>query len=165
MTTDDALVRRTRAAFAHRERLLRIAFRRTDTIEDAEDVVGEALTRCLEFDHLDDARLGPFLTSVTIRLCADERGRQSVANRNRHRLLAADAEADPGERACDRAEAQWVVRSVVATLPARQREVLAARAAGMSCAAIAMRYRMSYKAVESTLSRARATARAILAAS
>jgi len=38
------------AALAHRERLLRIARARTLTPEDAEDIVQEAMLRCVEFE-------------------------------------------------------------------------------------------------------------------
>lgn len=155
--------RRWHAALAHRERLLTIARTRTASLEDAEDAVQEALLRCAEFEGLDEERLGRFLTSVTVRLCIDEHRRRSQASRLGRRL-----EAEPtvttgsDEPVCDQLEAVWVA-SLVAGLPPRQREVLAAKADGLSCREIGGRYRMSYKAVESALTHARKTIRAALA--
>jgi RNA polymerase sigma factor (sigma-70 family) len=143
--------------------LLRLARARTPTQDDAEDIVHEALLRCVQFAGLDEERLGRFLTSVTIRLCVDEHRRRGQDLRMGWRL-GAQPLVVPGadEQVCDRAEARWVA-AVVASLPPRQREVLAAKADDMSCGEIGSRYRMSYKAVESALRHGREAVRAALA--
>ena len=158
---DDA---RWSAGLAHRERLLRIARARLPQPDDAEDVVQEALLRCVEFEDLDVERIGPFLTSVTIRLCADvhrRAGEPARAKRWMGPLL--HHAADPAEVVCRQAEATWVA-SLVAELPDRQRSVLVDRADGMSIPQISDRYELTYKSVESALSRARSAVRAAVAA-
>ncbi len=54
--------------WSHREHLLKVARRRSMTIEDAEDAVHEAMLRSAENPHLDDERLGAWLTTVTMRI-------------------------------------------------------------------------------------------------
>lgn len=158
----DVVARRACAAEEHRRRLLALARGRGVSRDDAEDVVAEALLRALEFEDLNEDLLPNFLTTVTIRLCADLHARKSVAIRHQHRLTMPGEVAGPDEAVCDRAEAEWVA-GMVAALPSRQRDVLQARAHGESCESIARRNRMTYKAVESTLSRARATIRTAFA--
>ena len=58
-------------AWAHRDRLLRIARRRTANEQEAEDVVSEVLLRAAESIPLTDDALGKWLTTVTINVCAD----------------------------------------------------------------------------------------------
>ncbi|HEU0130645.1 MAG TPA: sigma-70 family RNA polymerase sigma factor [Mycobacteriales bacterium] len=148
---------------AHRERLLRIARRRCPTREDAEDVVSEAMLRCATFGALDEARLGQFLTTVTVRLCADlyrnaDRGTRALAR------LGADPDSVPGpeDEACRAADAA-LLAELLATLPDRQRAVLVDKASGLSLAQIALRNSLTYKAAESALARARTTLRTALA--
>lgn len=146
---------------AHRERLVRIARRRVPTFEDAEDVASEAMLRAATYDDLDPERLPQFLTAVTIRLSADvyrtaERGTRLV-----HRLHV-DDERSPEDLACEASDAA-AVRELVGALPTSQRQVLIDRAYGLSVTQISQRHALSYKAVESALSRARATMRAALA--
>lgn len=146
---------------AHRERLIRVARRRCPTREDAEDVVHEAMLRCATFEELDEKRLGQFLTAVTVRLCADiyrgtERSLRAV------RSLEADNEPSPEDLACAAAEAEEL-RTLLDTLPDRQRAVLLDRAFGLSVTQISDRHALTYKATESTLSRARASMRLALA--
>jgi RNA polymerase sigma-70 factor (ECF subfamily) len=147
---------------AHRERLVRVARRRVPTREDAEDVVQEAMLRCATFEELDEARLGQFLTAVTMRLCADVH-RHSERSARAFRRLDHDDVPSPEEAACAAAEA-GELRELLATLPARQRDVLVDRASGMSVSQISSRYALTYKATESALSRARSTMRVALAA-
>lgn len=146
---------------AHRERLLKIARRRCPTREDAEDVVQEAMIRTATFADLDEARLGQFLTAVTLRLCADvyrsaERGARAV------RHLATEDVPSPEVAALAAAEAEEL-RALLATLPDRQRDVLVDRADGLSVTQISTRHSLTYKATESALSRARAAMRLALA--
>ncbi|HEV2890192.1 MAG TPA: sigma-70 family RNA polymerase sigma factor [Frankiaceae bacterium] len=146
---------------AHRERLVRVARRRVPTREDAEDVASEAMLRCATFEDLDPARLAQFLTAVTLRLCADvyrdaEKGTRLV------RRLDLDDEPSPEDLACAAADA-GMLRDLLRRLPDNQRAVLVDRADGLSVTQISHRRALTYKAVESALSRARSTMRNALA--
>jgi RNA polymerase sigma factor (sigma-70 family) len=163
MVERDQWLRREADVMAHRPRLLRMAVARTTTREDAEDVVAEAIARCLAFDELDNERLGPFLTSVTVRLCIDRHRHVVMASRVHQQLVHEDVDLGPEDAVCDQAEAAWVA-GLVASLPERQRQVLTAKADGMSCDEIASRFQLSYKAVESSLARARAAIRRAMTA-
>jgi RNA polymerase sigma factor (sigma-70 family) len=155
--------RRWALVLPHRGYLVGIAVRRGMSWHDAEDCAQEAMARCAGFEGLDESRVVEFLVSTTMRLCVD-----------RHRLRTRDErvsaklvpwyvdEPSPEENACDRDEAAWVAAHIAA-LPASQRDALAAKAEGLSCAEIAARMGLSYKAVESLLSRARTCVRASLA--
>ncbi|MFF5016487.1 sigma-70 family RNA polymerase sigma factor [Streptomyces sp. NPDC001165] len=149
--------------WSHREQLLKVARRRSMSLEDAEDAVHEAMLRAAERPDLDDERLGAWLTTVTMRLCVD-----------RHRQVNREAEVRssptlhaPGpvpveEAVCDRAEAKWVaVRS--GELPARQAEALRLKSEDLDVGQVAVRMGLSYRTVESLLARARRTLRASLA--
>jgi RNA polymerase sigma-70 factor (ECF subfamily) len=147
----------------HRDRLVHLARRRTATREDAEDVASEAILRCMTFDGLDPERVEQFLTTVTIRLCADSMRSQRLATR---RVSLTEEWSDvpkpgPEDAIVDRAEVQWLL----AQLPARQRSVVTMYASGLAVSEIARRHAMTYKATESALSRARAAMRLALAAS
>jgi RNA polymerase sigma-70 factor (ECF subfamily) len=145
---------------SHQDRLLRLA--RTRVGDDAEDIVQEALLRCATFADLDEARLGPLLTSVTVRLCVDEHRRRTRATHLARRLPVEPPEPGVDEPVCARAEAAWAAE-VVRALPAMQQAVLADRAEGMSYDEIARRHRVTYKSAESAASRARAFVREAIA--
>jgi RNA polymerase sigma-70 factor (ECF subfamily) len=157
------VARRWTLVSEHRDRLLRIARARVRPA-DADDVVQEAMLRCVEYPLLDESRVGALLTTLTMRLCVD-------LHRTRIRELRAGtavlhrevAEPGPEESVCDRAEAEWV-SGIAATLPPRQREALALRAEGVAVAEAAHAMHLSYKAFESTLSRARRSLRSHLLA-
>ncbi|MFF8275695.1 RNA polymerase sigma factor [Streptomyces lateritius] len=149
--------------WSHREQLLKVARRRSMSAEDAEDAVQEAMLRGAQNTHLDEARLGAWLTTVTMRLCVD-----------RHRQVRREAEVGsapklmaPGpvpveEVVCDRAEARWVAyRS--RELPARQAEALRLKSEDRDVEQIAREMGLSSRAVESLLARARRTLRNSLA--
>ncbi len=159
----DTVQRRWAAVTAQRERLLRIARARTLNEQDAEDCVQEAMLRCVEFADLDEARLEAFLTTVTVRLCADTHRVRKQRDRVGPKLAGPLTDPGPEEDVCDRAEAAWVADRF-SSLPARQQEVVSARAEGMSYADTARRFGMTAAAVESMLSRARRTLRAAHAA-
>lgn len=155
---------RWQRAWSHREQLLKVARRRSASMEDAEDAVHEAMLRAVQQPHLDHERLGAWLTTVTMRLCVD-----------RHRQVSREAEVHtsptllaPGpvpvdEAVCDRAEAQWLaVRS--GELPARQAEALWLKSEDLDVGEVAMKMGLSYRTVESLLARARRTLRSSLAA-
>jgi RNA polymerase sigma factor (sigma-70 family) len=147
----------------HRDRLLRIARTRTSTAQDAEDCVQEAMLRCVEFPNLDESRLGPFLTTVTLRLCADRHRERAGDERLRLRLGFRDRdEPGPEEEICDRSEAAWLATRF-GELTQRQQDIIRAREAGLSCAEVASQFKMTYVSVESSLSRARTRFREALA--
>jgi RNA polymerase sigma factor (sigma-70 family) len=147
--------------WSHREQLLKVARRRTVSLEDAEDAVHEAMLRASERPYLDDERLGAWLTTVTMRLCVD-----------RHRQFTRDAQM-PGHLAyitlppvedevCDRAEARWLAgRSE--ELPPRQAEALRLKAEDLDVGQVAREMGLNYRTVESLLARARRTLRRSLA--
>ncbi|MFF8605798.1 RNA polymerase sigma factor [Streptomyces sp. NPDC015346] len=160
---DRAAHLRWQRMWSHREQLLKVARRRSMSAEDAEDAVQEAMLRGAQNAHLDEARLGAWLTTVTMRLCVD-----------RHRQVRREAEVGstpklmaPGpvpveEIVCDRAEASWVAyRS--RELPARQAEALRLKSEDRDVEQIAREMGLSSRAVESLLARARRTLRNSLA--
>lgn len=155
---------RWQRAWSHREQLLKVARRRSMSVEDAEDAVHEAMLRAAEQPHLDDERLGAWLTTVTMRLCVD-RHRQvhREADPGRAAALVPPGPAPVDELVCDRAEAKWLaVRS--GELPARQAEALWLKSEDLDVGQVARKMGLSYRTVESLLARARRTLRNSLAA-
>ncbi|MFF2205601.1 sigma-70 family RNA polymerase sigma factor [Streptomyces sp. NPDC058145] len=149
--------------WSHREQLLKVARRRSMSQEDAEDAVQEAMLRAAERPHLDDERLGAWLTTVTMRLCVDRyRQVNREAEVGTRPTLIAPGPVPVEEVVCDRAEAKWLaVRS--GELPARQAEALRLRSEDLDVSQVAVRMGLSYRTVESLLARARRTLRASLA--
>lgn len=150
--------------WSHREQLLKVARRRSMSLEDAEDAVHEAMLRAAERPDLDDERLGAWLTTVTMRLCVD---RYRQVNRDAQvsgsPTLVAPGPVPIEEAVCDRAEASWLaVRS--GELPARQAEALRLKSEDLDVGQVAVRMGLSYRTVESLLARARRTLRSSLAA-
>ncbi|RNL73353.1 sigma-70 family RNA polymerase sigma factor [Streptomyces sp. I6] len=154
---------RWQRAWSHREDLLKVARRRSMSQEDAEDAVHEAMLRAAENPHLDDDRLGAWLTTVTMRLCVDRyRQVNREAEVRSSPLLVAPRPAPVDEVVCDRAEARWLaVRS--GELPARQAEALRLKSEDLDVGEVAREMGLSYRTVESLLARARRTLRASLA--
>ncbi|MHC5704821.1 RNA polymerase sigma factor [Streptomyces tirandamycinicus] len=154
---------RWQRAWSHREDLLKVARRRSMSQEDAEDAVHEAMLRAAENPHLDDDRLGAWLTTVTMRLCVDRyRQVNREAEVRSSPLLVAPRPAPVDEVVCDRAEAKWLaVRS--GELPARQAEALRLKSEDLDVGEVAREMGLSYRTVESLLARARRTLRASLA--
>lgn len=149
--------------WSHREELLKVARRRSATVEDAEDAVHEAIVRAAEHPDVDDERLGAWLTTVTMRLCVD-RHRQVRRDDAAHSrtALAPCAPVPVDEAVCDRAEAEWLAdRSK--ELPARQARALRLKSDGRDVDQIAREMGLSYEAVESLLARARRALRRSLA--
>ncbi|MER7521290.1 sigma-70 family RNA polymerase sigma factor [Streptomyces sp. NPDC126499] len=149
--------------WSHREQLLKVARRRSISAEDAEDAVQEAMLRGAQNPRLDEARLGAWLTTVTMRLCVDRyrqvRREAEVGSAPR---LAAPGPVPVEEAVCDRAEARWVAyRS--RELPARQAEALRLKSEDRNVDEIAREMGLSSRAVESLLARARRTLRDSLA--
>ncbi|MFE9440120.1 sigma-70 family RNA polymerase sigma factor [Streptomyces sp. NPDC006602] len=150
--------------WSHREHLLRVARRRSMSLEDAEDAVHEAMLRAAERPGLDEERLAAWLTTVTMRLCVDRyRQVNREAEVRTSPTLIAPGPAPVEEVVCDRAEAKWLaVRS--GELPARQAEALRLRSEDLDVGQVAVRMGLSYRTVESLLARARRTLRNSLAA-
>ncbi|MDJ0340994.1 sigma-70 family RNA polymerase sigma factor [Streptomyces sp. H10-C2] len=149
--------------WSHREQLLKVARRRSMSVEDAEDAVHEAMLRAVESPHVEDERLGAWLTTVTMRLCVD---RYRQVNREAE-VRSRSALFGPGpvpveEAVCDRAEAQWLASRSV-ELPARQAEALRLKSEDLDVGQVARTMGLSYEAVESLLARARRTLRNSLA--
>lgn len=159
----DGTDERWQRMWSHREQLLKVARRRSMSAEDAEDAVHEAMIRAAESPHLDEERLGAWLTTVTMRLCVD---RYRQVNREAE-VCSRSVVATPGpvpveEQVCDRAEAKWLAgRS--GELPARQAEALRLKSEDLDVGQVAQEMGLSYEAVESLLARARRTLRNSLA--
>lgn len=150
----------------HREHLLKVARRRSMSLQDAEDAVHEAMARAAERPHLDGDRLGAWLTSVTVRLCIDQHrqlSRDAGICRRVGSMLTVPSTVPHEEAVCDRAEARWLALQGV-ELPKSQVEALRLKTQDLDVAQVAQRMGLTYKAAESLLGRARRTLRAALAA-
>jgi RNA polymerase sigma-70 factor (ECF subfamily) len=142
---------------AHRDRIHRLARSRLADAQEAEDCVQEALLRAATFRNLDESRIGPFLTSVTLRLCIDVHRRDE-----RHRRLLwtswmQDA-AGPEEQICAADEGAWALQQVE-RLAGREQEVIIARVNGISTREFAGSLGITTKAAECAFTRARARLR------
>ncbi|OAH12221.1 RNA polymerase sigma factor [Streptomyces jeddahensis] len=152
--------------WSHREQLLTVARRRSTSPQDAEDAVHEAMARAAERPYLDGARLGAWLTAVTVRLCIDQHrqlNRDTGIRRRVGSVLAAPSAVPHEEAVCDRAEARWLACQG-SGLPEKQLEALRLKAQDLDVAQVAQRMGLTYKAAESLLGRARRTLREALAA-
>lgn len=161
----DDVARRWAVVSSHRQRLLALARSRVPNEADAEDCAHEAMVRAMEFAGLDEERLAQFLTSVTLRLCADQhRGRARRTRAGSRLALRETTEPGPEEAVCDQAEAEWIAQHVAA-LPQSQRAVLHARADGLSGLGVARLLAVPETTVESALARARRSMRRVLESS
>jgi len=152
--------RRWELVLAHHERLRRLVHARLRDPHDVEDCVHEALVRAASFAGLDEGRVGAFLTTTALRLCVDHyRGRQRQ-HRLRMRVAVGPPLPDPEEVVCDRHLGDWLMAQA-RRLPDRERQVMLARASGMSTAEAAVRFRISAKAAEGAFTRGRARLRRI----
>jgi RNA polymerase sigma factor (sigma-70 family) len=143
-------------AWQHRERLLRIARRRTFSEQEAEDVVSEVLLRAAVSVPLTDDALARWLTTVTLNVCADlAREHARSGKRALYAMQQVLPEPSPEQLVLDRELAATAVRRL-SRLPERQREALLLRSTGFTVAEIATELDVSYKTAESLLSRARA---------
>ncbi|MDQ1012983.1 RNA polymerase sigma factor (sigma-70 family) [Streptomyces sp. V4I23] len=136
--------------WSHREQLLRVARKRSASIEDAEDAVHEAMVRAAEHPNMDRERLGAWLTSVTIRLCADRYRQLSRDTRVAlcHPMPAGLWPVSPEGTVCELAEAKWLALKSV-ELPGRQAEAFRLRAENLDVEQVAQRMSLTYKAVKS----------------
>jgi RNA polymerase sigma-70 factor (ECF subfamily) len=136
-----------------RERLRRLAASRLGPGADAEDCVHEALIRAATFENLDASRLDAFLTTVTLRLCADHQRRATRQQRFLPKYVSLEVE-EVEEGVCEKAAASWLLQRTGELAP-REREVMLARARGMSTMEVSEHFRISYKSAESAYTRAR----------
>lgn len=153
----DAAERRRRwdLVLPHEQRLRRIAARRLASRDEVDDVVQEAMLRAVTFERLDPDYAGQFLTSVTIRLCADvqrDRARQLRVG-VRDALSTVDPH-DPHEAVLDLAEARWLYDECL-KLPPREAAVVLARASGLSVREVAVSLGLGMKTAEAALTQAR----------
>lgn len=141
----------------HRDRILRLARSRLSGDLEAEDCAQEALLRAASFAGLDENRVGPFLTTVTLRLCADVHRR---AERHRRLVRAAwpETATGPEETVCASSEEAWMLAQVQ-RLAGREHQVMVARLDGVGVREFARRHGISTKAAESAFTRARARMR------
>ena len=141
---------RWQTVWSHRDALLRVARRRTPNDADAEDCVSEAMLRAVLHPGLDLDRAGPFLTSVTVRLCADLHRDRGRAARASVRWFADDRlVTTPETVVCDRAEGAYFARVAGWLLTPRERAAIDARAAGVHPAGV------TRKSASAALTRAR----------
>lgn len=146
----------------HRERLMRLVRRRLPTAQDAEDCVQEAMLRAVAHDNLDRERIGPFLTSVALRLCVDHYRELE----RRRRLVGRTAHVSrpelPDEDVCDEDFGRWLLHQAQ-QLRGRERQVMLARADGISTMEFARIHQISLKAAEGAFTRGRARLRLVCA--
>lgn len=156
-------VERWQQVWSHREHLLKVARRRSVSMEDAEDAVHEAMLRAAERTHIDGDRMGAWLTVVTVRLCVDRHRQLNRIDVLTSLVPTASGQMSVEEALCDQAEAKWLAGQCD-DLPARQAEALDLQAQDLDLSQIAQRMGLSYRAVQSLLARGRKTLRAALAA-
>ncbi|KRV50454.1 RNA polymerase subunit sigma-24 [Wenjunlia vitaminophila] len=142
----------------HRDRLHRLARSRLPTPQDAEDCVQEALVRAAAHRGLDEKRVGPFLTSVTLRLCVDHYRRCEQQRRLLLRMHLVETAVGPEESVCAASEGAWVLDQVQ-RLAGRELQVIMARVDGASTREAARRLGITTKAAEGAFTRARARLR------
>lgn len=160
-TDSDDDRRRWVLLWEHRAVLVRFACGRGVSLDDAEDIVDEAIVRAMESHSLDQARVRGWLVAVTARLAADLYRRRARDARLLERGVEFSGHVRFDERYCEQAEAEWAAR-LVDSLPARQRDALTLRARGHSVSEIAQSMEVTYRTAESLLARARSTARAAI---
>jgi RNA polymerase sigma factor (sigma-70 family) len=160
----EVLRRRWELVLPYRDEMLKVARRRLDTREDAEDVVATSLMRTVEHPRLDEARVGPFLCTTVMRLAVDvhrDRARQlAVGKRDAARALPAGS---IDELVCDEAEARWLAAQLQ-DLPERERQVLQARLSGLTAQQASEHLGLTLKATENAYTRVRQRAQRVLAA-
>ncbi|HZN20319.1 MAG TPA: sigma-70 family RNA polymerase sigma factor [Micromonosporaceae bacterium] len=142
----------------HRERLQRLVRARLPEPRDAEDVVQDALIRVVCFAGLDEARVGALLTTTALRLCVDTHRGKARQQRMLRRIAVATPAPGPEEIVCDRQLGEWLMGHIQ-QLPGRERQVLLARASGLSTTEAASRFQISAKAAEGAFTRGRARLR------
>ncbi|MEV6960601.1 sigma-70 family RNA polymerase sigma factor [Streptomyces sp. NPDC051207] len=141
--------------FQHQDRLMRLVRRRLPSHQDAEDCVQETIARAAAHTSLDRERIGPFLTSVALRLCIDFYRDMDRRRRLMQRAALLDTSGTTEEDVCDEDFGRWLLDQV-RHLRGREQEVILARAAGISTAEFARLNNISVKAAEAAFTRGRA---------
>lgn len=156
------LVRRWELVMRHHHELLRIARRRVESHQDAEDVVATALLRTVQHPTLDETRVGPFLCTMVMRLAVDthrDRARQLTVGK---RVASLELEPEPeADALCDAAEARWL-QEKLGDIPQRERQVLDARLSGLTSQQTSAHLGPSLKSTDNAYARVRARARRVL---
>ncbi|MER7001074.1 sigma-70 family RNA polymerase sigma factor [Streptomyces sp. NPDC000410] len=147
---------------SHRERLIRLVSRRLPNSQDAEDCVHEAMVRAAAHGNLDQERIGRFLTSVALRLCADHYRELERSRRLLCRAADVHTPEMPDEGVCDKDFGRWLLQQVQ-LLRGRERQVVLARAHGISTLEFARIHQISVKAAEGAFTRGRARLRIVCA--
>jgi RNA polymerase sigma factor (sigma-70 family) len=145
----------------HADRLRRLVRSRLGNSADVEDCVQETMIRAASFANLDENRIGAFLTATALRICVDHYRDRDRQLRLQRRLAFTDGSATPEEAVCERQLGSWLL-SRVHHLPTRERDIILARATGMSTRQAAHHHRISLKAAESAFTRGRSRLRAEL---
>jgi RNA polymerase sigma factor (sigma-70 family) len=149
------------AAWQERERLVRLARARVDSLQDAEDIASEAIRRAGCQEDLPVTAVPPWLTTVTLRLTVDWQRRRITERALARRVeLWPDVVPGPEESLTDAAQARWL-QAAVQDLPGRQAEALTLRAEGYDNPAIAQHLGTTVATVEGLLKRSRAALRAL----
>ncbi|MEV2211861.1 sigma-70 family RNA polymerase sigma factor [Streptomyces sp. NPDC050997] len=146
----------------HQDRLMRLVRRRLPSYQDAEDCVQETMARAAAHAALDRSRLGPFLTSVALRLCIDYYRELERRSRLLQRAALLDDPGTTEEDVCDEDFGRWLMDQV-RYLRGREQEVILARAAGISTAEFARMHNISVKAAEAAFTRGRARLKTVCA--
>jgi DNA-directed RNA polymerase specialized sigma24 family protein len=143
---------------------MKLACSRSRSREDAEDAVAETLMRAAS-SPLQGDELARWLTAVLLNVCADAHRRHYREQRLMTRLAWREESGHPGheDEVLSRLSATQQL-SAVKSLPPRQSAVLLQRGDGGGVDEIASGMGITYKAAESLLARARASARAALTA-
>lgn len=137
---------------------MRLVRRRLPNSADAEDCVQETMMRAAAHTTLDRQRLGPFLTSVAMRLCIDFYRDQDRRKRLLQRAAVVDEPETPEEGVCDEDFGRWLLQQAQ-LLRGREQQVILARADGISTAEFARIHKISVKAAEGAFTRGRARLR------
>ena len=116
------------------------------------------MLRAASHTNLDRTRLGPFLTSVAMRLCIDHYREVDRRKRLLQRAVVVHVTEAPEEGVCDKDFGRWLLRQAQ-LLRGREQEVILARADGISTAEFARIHQISVKAAEGAFTRARARLR------
>lgn len=152
--------------WASRRLLMGVARRCGYPVEDAEDVVQEAMLRAAEHPEIGEDHLRAWLCAVTQRLCMDGHRRRAAEARRWERTSVQAVVQLPGqyleEEVCERSEAAWMASLASEVLPARQIQALWLTAAGYDVQQVATHLGVRYRAAESLLARGRRTLRAVL---
>jgi len=121
------------------------------------------MIRAVTFEALDERRVAPLLTTIALRLCVDYQ-RRNVRDRRLLGRLGTLRGAEPGSdehsRVVERDAAHWLLTQTDG-LGTREREVILARANGMSTAEAAHALSITHKSAESAFTRARSRLRTI----